>query len=378
MKKIELGLKAGIILPLAILIVGMTILVAFNYITQVNLVKDEEERSIESSINTAQVLLETSTIYYQQMAQFVAKMPDVQEAVNRKDRNRLIDKFLPAFNSLKENFGLAQFQFYIPPAVSLLRVHDLAHFGDDLSQIRKTVVQVTETQKGVRGIEIGRHGVGLRGVEPVFYKDQYVGCLDFGGGIQPELYKIKKAINSEVGTAFYKDALSVWPGLKDVKYVLGEWVIPYFTHTQHDPKMFISEASLKKAAQSKEKYYVEKVPAFGKEFLVVYSPLKDFSGKTIGFLYIVKERILSSSKVFTILGINILVYIIMLVVIAFVIGYGLNKYIINPIITLTKITDDISMGKTSQKVEVKNAIGEIAILAKAIERMRITMKKLLE
>ncbi len=65
----------------------------------------------------------------------------------------------------------------------------------------------------------------------------------------------------------------------------------------------------------------------------------------------------------------------MLIVIALLIGYGMNKYVINPIIALTKVTDEISMGKTSQKVEIKDARGEIAILAKAIERMRITMKK---
>jgi len=68
----------------------------------------------------------------------------------------------------------------------------------------------------------------------------------------------------------------------------------------------------------------------------------------------------------------------MLIVIALLIGYGMNKYVINPIIALTKITDEISMGKVTEKVEIKNARGEIAVLAKAIERMRITMKKLLE
>ncbi|MDI1470964.1 MAG: cache domain-containing protein [Thermodesulfovibrio sp.] len=375
--RIELGLRAGIALPLlATLIAGMSILVVFNYITQVNLLKEEENRSIQASVNTAQVLLETATIHYQQMAHLISHMPDVQEAVNKKDRNILIDKFLPAFNSLKENFGLAQFHFHIPPAVSLVRLHDLSHFGDDISKDRKTVVQVESTHKGVRGIEIGLGGVGLRGVEPVFYKGRYVGSVDFGGGLKTEIDQIKKAINADLGVVVYKELLSGWTGLKDVKHVLGEWVSLYFT--QQDPKMFISETSLKRAVQSKEKYYTEVVSLTGKEYIVVYSPFKDFSGRIIGYIYIVKERILSPVKIFTILGINILVYLAMLTLIALLIGYGMNKYVINPIIALTKITDEISMGKVAQKVEVKDARGEIAILAKAIERMRITMKKLLE
>ncbi|GAB5045977.1 cache domain-containing protein [Thermodesulfovibrio sp. TK110] len=375
--RIELGLRAGIALPLlATLIAGMSILVVFNYIMQVNLLKDEENRNIEASINTAQILLETSTIHYQQMAHLIAQMSDVQEAVNKKDRNRLIDKFLPAFNSLKENFGVAQFHFHIPPAVSLVRLHDLSHFGDDISKERKTVVQVQTINKGVRGIEIGLGGVGLRGVEPIFYKGEFVGSVDLGGGLKTEIDQIKKAINADLGVAVYKDLLSGWPGLKDVKHTFGQWISLYFT--QPDPKLFVSEASLKKAAQSKERYYIEVVPYAGKEYIVAYSPLKDFSGRVIGFIYIVKERILSPFKVFTILGINVLVYIIMLIVIALLIGYGMNKYVINPIVALTKVTDEISMGKTSQKVEIKDARGEIAILARAVERMRITMKKLLE
>lgn len=375
--KIEFGLRTGIALPLlATLIAGMSLLVVFNYIMQISLLKEEEQRNIEASVNTVQVFLETSTIHYQQMAALVSHLPDIQEFINKKDRNRLIDKFLPSFNYLKENFGLAQFHFHIPPAVSLLRLHDLEHFGDDISKDRKTVVQVEKTQKGVRGVEIGLGGVGLRGVEPIFYKGNYVGSVDFGGGLKTEIEQIKKAINAEIGVAVYKELLSGWTGLKDLKYTFGEWVSLYFT--AQDPKLFISESTLKRGAQSKEKYYTEKISQSGKDYIIIYSPFKDFSGKTIGFMYIVKERILTPMKVFTILGINIAVYIIMLIVIALLIGYGMNKYVINPIVTLTKITDEISMGKTSQKVEIKDARGEIAILAKAVERMRITMRKLLE
>ncbi len=375
--KIELGLRTGIALPLlATLIAGMSLLVVFNYIMQVNLLKDEEQRNIEASVNTVQVFLETATIHYQQMAALVSHIPDIQEAISKKDRNRLIDKMLPSFNYLKENFGLAQFHFHISPAVSLLRLHDLEKFGDDISKDRKTVVQVEATRKSVKGIEIGLGGVGLRGVEPIFYKGSYVGSVDLGGGLKTEIDQIKKAINADIGVAIYKELLSGWPGLKDIKYTFGEWISLYFT--SQDPKLFISESALKKAAQSKDKYHTEKISQSEKDYIVVYSPFKDFSGKTIGFIYIVKERILTPVKVFTILGINVSVYIIMLVVIALLIGYGMNKYVINPIVTLTKITDEISMGKASQKVEIKDARGEIAILAKAVERMRITMRKLLE
>ncbi|MEN2985696.1 MAG: cache domain-containing protein [Thermodesulfovibrionaceae bacterium] len=375
--KIELGLRAGIALPLlATLIVGMSILAVFNYIMQLSALKEEEKRSIEMAVNTAQVFLDTSTFHYQQMAALVSKLPDVQEAVSRRDRSRLIDKFLPSYTYLKENFGLAQFHFHIPPSISLLRLHDLSTYGDDISKERKTVVQVEATKKGLRGIEIGLGGAGLRGVEPIFYRGSYVGSIDFGGGFKPEVEQLKKALNAEVGVFINKDLLLAWPGLKDIKHTIGRWISLHFTG--QDPKLFVSESSLKKASETKDKYYSEIVSQLGKEFIAIYVPLKDFSGKFIGFIYIIKERILSPVKLFTILGINVIVYIVMLIIIALLIGYGMNKFVINPILSLTRATEEISMGKVTQKVEVKDARGEIAVLAKAIERMRITMKKLLE
>ncbi len=376
MKKIELGLKTGIALPLlATLIVGMTALLIFNYIIQINILKEEEKRIIESAVNTTKNFLEAANFHYQQMAALVANMPDVQEALYKKDRNRLLDKFLPSFNYLKEQFGVAQFHFHVPPAISLLRLHEPSNYGDDISQNRKTVVQVEATKKGVKGLEIGLGGVGLRGVEPIFYKENYVGSVDFGGGLQRELEIIKKTIGADVGVVLYKSALSPWIGLKDTKITIGDFVA--LNSTLQDPKSFLFEYSLKNAAKSQD-IYVEHVSQAAKDFLVIYSPLKDFSGKIVGFIYIVKERILAPSKLLTILAVNVTVYVVILIVVALLIGYGMNKYVINPIITLTKMADDISMGKTTQKVEIKDARGEIAVLVKAIERMRVTMKKLLE
>ncbi|MEJ5227420.1 cache domain-containing protein [Thermodesulfovibrio sp.] len=375
--KIELGLRAGVAIPIiSILLIGMGILLVFNYFTQVNILKEEEKRSIETAVNTTQALLQKATANYLQMSALVARLPEVQELVSKKDRNRLIDRFLPAFTYLKEEHGLAQFQFHLPPAVSLVRLHELTLYGDDLSTFRGTIMQTYMTKKPTTGLEAGVGGIGLRAVEPIIYKGTYVGSVEFGGGLAQELKAIKQAIIGDVGVIVHKESLAEWVGLKDVRYKFGDW-IPVAS-TLQDLRGYVNENAIKRASQSKEKYYKEDITIGDKEYSVVYTPLKDFSGKNIGFIYIVKEKILSQLEIFRILGINVLAYIVMLVVMAFLIGYGMNKFVINPIIALTKAADEISMGKTSQKIEITNARGEIAVLVKAIERMRITMKKLLE
>jgi len=63
--------------------------------------------------------------------------------------------------------------------------------------------------------------------------------------------------------------------------------------------------------------------------------------------------------------------------IAWAVSKGLSKTVIDPIIQLTEAADNISMGKLEEKIEIKSG-DEIQSLAKALDRMRVSMKKMLE
>lgn len=274
--KIELGLRAGIALPLlATLIIGMSILVGFNYISQLNVIKEQEVREIESAINTTNVFLETTPLYQ-----------------------------------------------------LIININNNTNISESLSNLEKI------------------------------------------------LNKLKKAINAETGFITKKNLLSEELNQKTSKNTLGQWVAVYFTGKE--PKQFISEESIHKIAQVKDKYYLDKISTEEQDYFVIYLPIQEQTGKILGYIFITKARILSSFTIFKILGVNILSYTIILILISLLIGYGMHKYVINPIISLTNAADNISMGKTSEKVQIQNAKGEIAVLAKSIERMRVTMKKLLE
>ncbi|MCX8033823.1 MAG: hypothetical protein N3A00_00720 [Thermodesulfovibrio sp.] len=275
--KIELGLRAGIALPLlTTLIIGMSILVGFNYISQLNTIKEQEIREIETAINSTNIFLETTPLY-QKILSITINNPNV-------------------------------FENYL--------------------------------------------------------------------NLEKLLNKLKRAVNSEIGLIIKKNLLSEELYKKSSKNTFGEWVSVFFTG--NEPKAFLSEQSINKISQMKDKYSLEEISKEDKDYFIIYIPIKDSSDKIFGYIYLTKERILSTLTTFKILGINILAYIGILILISILIGYGMNKYVINPIIALTNAADNISMGKTSEKVQIENAKGEIAVLAKSIERMRITMKKLLE
>ena len=62
----------------------------------------------------------------------------IVEAFAKRDREYLRKRLVPLFQKvLKPKFGIKQFQFHLPPAVSFFRVHKPNKYGDDLSSFRK-------------------------------------------------------------------------------------------------------------------------------------------------------------------------------------------------------------------------------------------------
>ena len=52
-------------------------------------------------------------------------------AATSPERKAVADLFVPGFQSLARDYGVEQFQFHTPPAISWLRVHVPQKYGDD-------------------------------------------------------------------------------------------------------------------------------------------------------------------------------------------------------------------------------------------------------
>lgn len=68
-----------------------------------------------------------------------------------------------------------------------MRLHQLDSFGDDLSTFRFTVLEANATNQPVSGLEIGRGGLGMRGVVPVNYQNNHIGTVEFGLNVDQKL-----------------------------------------------------------------------------------------------------------------------------------------------------------------------------------------------
>ncbi|MDO5528154.1 MAG: cache domain-containing protein, partial [Paracoccus sp. (in: a-proteobacteria)] len=113
-------------------------------------------------------------------AEMIASMADIQQAVALRD-DMAIERIMAAsYPDLAEKTGIAQLQFHIAPAISLIRVHQLGRRGDDLSAFRRTVVDANAGAQSVGGMERGRAGMGARGVASVKYQGRHVGTVEVG------------------------------------------------------------------------------------------------------------------------------------------------------------------------------------------------------
>mgnify|MGYP000420006630 CR=1 FL=1 len=62
----------------------------------------------------------------------------------------------------------------------------------------------------------------------------------------------------------------------------------------------------------------------------------------------------------------------------FIIGWFLNRDVVAPIVRLAERTENFSFGKNLDEPIDRNAVGEVGTLAQAIERLRVSLKKLLQ
>lgn len=158
-------------------------------------VAESEQRELHKLYETAVAEIASSGKLAEAMATIISLTPEVQSTFAMGDRDELTTRTLPIFTQLKRDFAVQQFQFHTPPATSFLRLHRPEKFGDDLTSIRKTIVETNSQKRPLYGLEYGVEGLGIRGLVPMSYNGQHTGSVEFGMSFgQPFLIILNKPI----------------------------------------------------------------------------------------------------------------------------------------------------------------------------------------
>jgi GAF domain-containing protein/HAMP domain-containing protein len=310
------------------------------------------------------------------LATEVANNPDVQAAFATGDRERLIELTHPAYLQLDEQFDIPQHQFHLPPATSFLRVHQLDRFGDDLSAFRFTVLTANNRKQPVSGPEIGRAGLGVRGVVPVAYQGTHVGTVEFGLNVDQALLETLKAqygvdwqilLNREPAeVATFQGATGEAPGpIPELLLQATTLAQPFFADPATYQQVLDGNPVISSVNQGESHYELMSIP------------LRDFSGNVIGVAEAVADRtaLLHEQQLTlaTVIGASLL---------ALMVGGGILAVIathtLRPVGELTAAATDIAAGDLERTIPVPaKRQDEIGKLARALESMTQQLRSLI-
>ena len=303
------------------------------------------ERQLDAATTGFENEIATEVARGRTLLKLVTALPPSNEAFAARDRGRLAALHEPAFAALKSE-GIEQFQFHTVPATSFLRVHQPSKFGDDLSAMRKTVVEANTSGRTVEGLETGAFGTGLRVVAPVVHDGAAIGSVEFG---------------LSFGVPFV-ERFAERTGVRAAVYLADAGQLQRRASTFGGD--FAPAADTLAAARSNavtEPYLV----TAGIASAIRFAPLKDFSGTPVGVVAIgidrstldgMRSRILWS---FGVISGGVLL-------LGFVLAWRLDVAVARPLAELTGCMSELAAGRGTGALPAGSGIVEIGRILQAV------------
>ncbi|MEE4277718.1 MAG: diguanylate cyclase, partial [Halieaceae bacterium] len=145
-------------------------------------------------------------------------------------RARLFDALEDNWLEVQRSFSARQLHFHLGPgSTSFLRVHRPERFGDNMDEVRYTVVDTNREQTPRSGFETGRVYSGLRGVVPVFAREPesgdrvYAGALETGTSFEQVIGIIRENYNVDMAVLLSEAHVrrNMWPEAVERQFQLA-------------------------------------------------------------------------------------------------------------------------------------------------------------
>ncbi len=320
--RLQLGFAFVLILALAMVVPVVNIKIS-------DVVLEAERKELKNLYKSAMAEIESEGRLAQAMSYIIASMPEMSQAMAEGRRDDLAARTVPLFKELKKQYAVRQFQFHLPPATSFLRAHKAKKFGDDLSSFRKTILATNSSKKAVKGLEKGVAGLGVRGINPVFYDNQHIGSVEFGMSFGPAFFdKFKNKYGVDIALHIRRN----------------EGFTPFgatLRSGSNEKATLLQAGELKLAMQGTE---VITQAEFSETPYAIYGKsVTDFSGNPIGVMEIALNRSHYVAEIASARNITLFIGLLALVIglfVAFIIG----RTIVNPIKSAVDAMNDIAKG----------------------------------
>jgi methyl-accepting chemotaxis protein len=292
-------------------------------------------------------------------AAMIADLATTRQALATRDRPRLLTEYGDLFRVQREQYGMDQLNFQVPPAVTVARLQSPDQHGDDVSSFRAMVVAVNQSHVSRKGLEIARSGPAVFGTVPVVdAQRRHVGTVEVGMNIGTVLDALKAAYGFEM--ALYIEerplrefATSLRGDVLGDQNRFGRYLRFHSTHSALMQRL-VTGANLA-SVEAPTQYTRD---ALGVPYGVLLVPLRDAMGRPLGVMAMAQDfrgsraaagRSLVWQALLALFGIVLLSGVVLVVV---------RGLLLRPLAAVTDAFAALAGGDRARKVEDPEALCE--------------------
>ena len=352
----SISLKWKLLIPfLFFSFAGTTSLVYIGLSSQQEIIKEEEKKELFRFYELFLASVRQKGEQALSMATIIAENPMIKKLLRERNRKRLLNYAQPLFEELKKKFGISQLHFHVLPGKSFLRVHLPDQLGEIIAY-RTSIMDALKSGKGVKGLEWGLTGLGIRGVIPVFSKGELVGSLEIG---YPFGRSLLKNLKEHWGPGF-----SVYEKKSPDTYAL-------LASTNGPGKTFSLTESPVPGSIEQTRIFI--APPNFPNVALLAGPLRDYRGDVVGLVEIEVNRSAITDRlsrtrtlmiVVGLVGIGVSFFLVWIVALLF----------IRPIKEIVAGAQEIAQGKRETRLK-PGPNDEIGLLGRSLNTMLNSLRE---
>lgn len=258
-----------------------------SYQVGLSAIKLSENQEQNMVLNLIQSNLQEANKKALARADLISRLPFIQKNFRENSRDELLDNIKTSLKVQKQRFSVTEAQFHLPPAKSYLRVFRPKAPQEDLSSFRQMVLKVNKDKVPLSGIEIGRRGIGIRGVVPISDEKGHIGSFEIAMDFKPVLDSLKKTTGFESAVFVDEDKMSEIATLipkPDLEKIVGGMRVQEATNWKTirslvtpDIMTTTKQVDFKVLKNNNESYSA------------ILVPLQDYKGQQIGLIVTAKS-----------------------------------------------------------------------------------------
>ena len=277
----------------------------------------------------------------------IANNSTIGQAVAEGDRETCINLLKNYGKEFRNNTGFANIKVHLidDNLNSFVKSWDQDSFGENLNY-SDAYQQVKQSKQGLVTTEESPQGLRLKGLYPIRYQGEFVGIVNFEGGLN-SIKRTLKANNIEFLYFLKKDYLNIADNISN-KPQIANYVLSQKDINKEFLAYLKENQDLKAAAAD---YH------FDEDYLKIAESIKDFKGEKIGLYVVAKsnQAVLSEIKesqslIYTLYFSFFIIFLILILCIYLF----MSKYITKPINKFQKIFSQAALGDFTVRFPIES------------------------